>query len=68
MINVGPDEPFGGGIAGAISALRSATTGQVMKFRVVKRTGKDASLPPAQLKKLPALAGRQTHGDPPGVS
>jgi spore coat protein A, manganese oxidase len=54
MLNLGPDEPFGGGIPGEDFDLSDPeTTGQVMKFVVVPPTGKDTSLPPDQLV-LPA--------------
>ena len=45
--NVGPDEPFGGGIPGTdFSPADPATTGQVMQFRVVPAKGADATTPP----------------------
>ena len=54
--NVGPDEPFGGGIPGVdFPAAESDSTGQIMQFRVVPAVGVDASTPP-QFLKLPALA------------
>ena len=38
LSNVGPDEPFGGGVPGVdFAAADPGTTGQVMKFKVVKR-------------------------------
>jgi FtsP/CotA-like multicopper oxidase with cupredoxin domain len=53
--NVGPDEPFGGGVPGVdFPAADPATTGQVMQFRVVPAVGADASTPP-QFLQLPAL-------------
>jgi len=55
LINEGPDEPFGGGVAGAdFPWADPGTTGHVMKFTVVPRTGRDLSLPPAALA-LPGL-------------
>jgi spore coat protein A len=52
--NLGPDEPFGGGEPGVDFDLAdSDTTGRVMKFRVVPRSGRDASALPALLA-LPA--------------
>jgi bilirubin oxidase len=55
LINEGPDEPFGGGAPGSdFEAADPATTGQVMQFRVVKRSGPDKSTPPQKLV-LPAL-------------
>jgi len=54
LVNVAPDEPFGGGIVGdEFDAADPATTGQVMEFRPVPLKGVDASTPPAQLA-LPA--------------
>lgn len=55
LINEGPDEPFGGGVAGADFPWADVeTTGQVMKFTVVPRTSRDTSVPPAALV-LPAI-------------
>jgi len=55
MLNIGPDEPFGGGTPGVdFDPADPGTTGQVMKFRVVKRQGKDRSSKPEDLK-LPEL-------------
>jgi bilirubin oxidase len=55
LINEGPDEPFGGGLAGVdFPAADPATTGQVMRFTVVPLTGRDTSRPPAELT-LPAF-------------
>jgi FtsP/CotA-like multicopper oxidase with cupredoxin domain len=52
--NLGPDEPFGGGVPGEdFPVADPATTGQVMQFRVVQRTSPDRSTPPNQLV-LPA--------------
>jgi spore coat protein A, manganese oxidase len=44
--NVGPDEPFGGGVPGS--------TSRVMQFRVVPAAGVDDSTPP-QFLRLPAI-------------
>jgi spore coat protein A, manganese oxidase len=53
--NVGPDEPFGGGIPGVdFEVADPDTTGQVMEFRVVPATGADRSTPPMFLQ-LPAI-------------
>jgi spore coat protein A, manganese oxidase len=53
--NVGPDEPFGGGVPGAdFSPADPASTGQVMELRVGPRRGSDFSTPPRFLR-LPAL-------------
>jgi bilirubin oxidase len=54
--NIGPDEPFGGGVPGVdFPVADPETTGQVMQFRVVPLTATDASTPPDQLG-LPPLA------------
>jgi spore coat protein A len=56
LINLGPDEPFGGGVAGVDFPLADpATTGRVMEFRVGPVVGQDLSTPPARLV-LPAIA------------
>ena len=40
LLNLGPDEPFGGGVPGVdFPPADPATTGQVMEFRVVPRRG-----------------------------
>ncbi len=55
LLNIGPDEPFGGGVPGVdFASADPATTGKVMQFRVVERVGQDTSTPPAQLA-LPDL-------------
>jgi len=51
LINLGPDEPFGGLPA---PFADPATTGQVMKFTVVPLASRDTSRPPDQLV-LPAF-------------
>jgi bilirubin oxidase len=63
LINEGPDEPFGGGVPGTdFPAADPATTGQVMKFKVVPLTSRDTSIDPARLM-LPAFRplGPATH-------
>ena len=51
LLNVGPDEPFGGGEPpGDFDAADPDTTGQVMQFRVIARTSDDTSTPPENLK------------------
>jgi FtsP/CotA-like multicopper oxidase with cupredoxin domain len=56
LLNVGPDEPFGGGTPGAdFLSADPATTGQVMQFRVVPRRGADVTTPP-QFLQFPPLA------------
>ena len=55
LLNLGPDEPFGGGIPSVdFDPADANTTGQVMQFRVVASTGPDTSTPPDQLL-LPAI-------------
>ena len=55
--NVGPDEPFGGGLPDVdFPSANWKTTGQVMQFRVVPLTAVDTSTPP-NLLGLPALVG-----------
>ena len=55
LINEGPDEPFGGGVPGTdFPPADPVTTGQVMKFVVVPRSGNDNSQDPARLT-LPAF-------------
>ena len=45
--NVGPDEPFGGGVPGIdFDVADPATTGQVLQFRVVPITAVDPTTPP----------------------
>jgi len=52
--NIGPDEPFGGGVPGTdFDPADPATTGEVMRFDVVARTSEDETTPPARLR-LPA--------------
>lgn len=51
LLNLGPDEPFGGF---PLTKSDSATTGQVMQFRVVAASGPDPSTPP-QFLKLPTI-------------
>jgi FtsP/CotA-like multicopper oxidase with cupredoxin domain len=53
--NVGPDEPFGGGVPGVdFETADPDSTGQVMQFRVVAAKAPDDSTPPAYLV-LPAI-------------
>ena len=53
--NMGPDEPFAGGVPGVDFAPADAdSTGQVMEFRVGPRHGVDLSTPPRFLR-LPAI-------------
>ena len=54
LANVGPDEPFGGGIPDEdFDVADPGTTGQVMQFRVVPAVGVDNSIPP-QFLQVPA--------------
>lgn len=53
--NVGPDEPFGGGIPGVdFDPADPSGTGQIMEFRVVPAVAPDPTTPPMYLV-LPAL-------------
>jgi spore coat protein A, manganese oxidase len=53
--NVGPDEPFGGGIPGVdFEPADAASTGQIMQFRVVPTVAPDPTTPP-QFLVLPAI-------------
>ncbi|MEW5991022.1 MAG: multicopper oxidase [Chloroflexota bacterium] len=55
LLNLGPDEPFGGGEPDeAFERADPATTGQVMEFRVHKTVGPDPTTPPRFLR-LPAI-------------
>ncbi len=56
LLNLAPDEPFGGGVPGVdFDPANPATTGQVMQLRVVPAVGVDTSLPPDKLV-LPKLS------------
>ncbi|HET8621488.1 MAG TPA: multicopper oxidase [Acidimicrobiales bacterium] len=56
LANVGPDEPFGGGVPGDDFPVADPdSTGQVMRFRVVPAVAPDPTTPP-QFLVLPALA------------
>jgi FtsP/CotA-like multicopper oxidase with cupredoxin domain len=60
LLNLGPDEPFGGGAPGDdFTPADEGTTGQVMQFRVVPATSPDTSTPPSQLvlPTIPPLPG-----------
>jgi len=55
VLNLGPDEPFGGGVPGVdFESADPATTGKVMKFIVGNKTIPDFSKPAAKLR-LPEL-------------
>ncbi len=56
LLNVGPDEPFGGGIPGVdFDAADPASTGRVMQFRVVGSTDLPVGNLPLTLPAAPAL-------------
>ncbi|HEU4947924.1 MAG TPA: multicopper oxidase [Kribbella sp.] len=60
--NVGPDEPFGGGVPDLdFEPADSASTGQVLQFRVVPAVAPDPTTPPGFLQ-LPALVPLPTAG------
>ena len=53
--NLGPDEPFGGGLPGVdFEPSDSGSTGQVLEFRVVPSVAPDPTTPPQHLV-LPAI-------------
>jgi spore coat protein A len=55
LANIGPDEPFGGGIPGEdFDMADPATTGQIMQFRVGPALAPDLTTPP-QFLLLPAI-------------
>jgi FtsP/CotA-like multicopper oxidase with cupredoxin domain len=55
LANVGPDDPFGGGVPGEdFEPADAATTGQILQFRVGPRIGRDRTTPPEFLG-LPAI-------------
>ncbi len=55
LANVGPDEPFGGGIPGTDFEVSDPdSTGQIMQFRVVPAVGPDPTTPPQYLQ-MPAI-------------
>jgi bilirubin oxidase len=50
LLNLGPDEPFGGGAPGVeFEPADPETTGQVIQFRVIAATAADPSSPPLDL-------------------
>ena len=54
--NLGPDEPFGGGVPGTdFDVADPASTGQVMRFHVIPSAAADQTTPP-QFLQLPAVA------------
>jgi spore coat protein A, manganese oxidase len=55
--NVGPDEPFGGGVPGVeFEPADAASTGQIMQFRVVPAVAADPTTPPMFLRLPPHTA------------
>jgi FtsP/CotA-like multicopper oxidase with cupredoxin domain len=55
LLNLGPDEPFGGGVIDTdFDRANPATTGQVMEFRVMAAKSPDSTTPPQYLQ-LPAV-------------
>jgi len=55
LLNLAPDEPFGGGVPGIdFAPADPATTGLVMRFHVGPATGDDRTTPPGELK-LPRI-------------
>jgi len=63
LINVGPDEPFGGGIPGRDFPVSDpGTTGQVMRFEITARTvAKDPTTPAGKLQ-LPTISPINAQG------
>jgi spore coat protein A, manganese oxidase len=54
--NVGPDEPFGGGVPGTdFPVADPSSTGQIMQFRVVPAVAADPTTPPQFLMLPPIL-------------
>jgi FtsP/CotA-like multicopper oxidase with cupredoxin domain len=54
--NIGPDEPFGGGVPGVdFPVADPASTGQILQFNVVPALAPDPTTPPMFLQ-LPAIA------------
>jgi FtsP/CotA-like multicopper oxidase with cupredoxin domain len=57
LANVGPDEPFGGGVPGVdYDSADPASTGQIMQFRVVPSLDPVDDTTPPQFLLLPAIA------------
>ena len=51
LLNIGPDEPFGGGVPGVdFPSANPATTGKVMQFQVVPLASFDTCTNPANLR------------------
>jgi spore coat protein A len=69
LLNLGPDEPFGGGIPGVdFPPADPTTTGQVLEFRMVAATGPDTSTPPNQLVLPPVVPLVPTVATPRQIS
>jgi len=63
LLNLGPDEPFGGGAVGSdFDPSDPDSTGQVMQFRVGSTTSPDTSTPPQYLQ-LPVITPLGTAGN-----
>jgi spore coat protein A len=62
LLNLGPDEPFGGGAIGDFEPSDPSSTGQVMEFRVSAGPVADPTTPPQYLK-LPAITPLGTAGN-----
>jgi spore coat protein A len=63
LLNLGPDEPFGGGEPGTdFDAADPGSTGQVMQFRVIPAISADTSTPPMYLSlpQIPTLVPDNT--------
>jgi len=68
LLNLGPDEPFGGGeIGGDFDPSDPDSTGQVMEFRVSAGPVTDPTTPPEFLK-LPAITKLGTAGNTRNLS
>jgi FtsP/CotA-like multicopper oxidase with cupredoxin domain len=64
LLNLGPDEPFGGGTPGVdFDPADPATTGQVMQFRVKAATGADNTVIPTSLPAPSVPAGVDSFRD-----
>lgn len=64
LLNLGPDEPFGGGSPGIdFDPADPASTGQVMQFRVEKATSPDTSILPTTLPAASVPVAVDTYRD-----
>jgi spore coat protein A, manganese oxidase len=63
LLNLGPDQPFGGGVIGGdFDPSDPDSTGQVMEFRVASGSVSDPTTPPQYLQ-LPAISTLVPEGD-----